>query len=286
MTFYWEFIDEGTTYNESGDNGAEFNKVFSHSGEHFVILTVSINPSGSTDTRFNINLNNVCVNGLWYEDGIPYDGEETPDICKGLNGLIGGGDDCCPDEYACKENQDGKAYCIYNVSEVKSCSDYENSTACEDDELGVADNSLFCGGIRRVSGACGVYLGTNYVADPTSCGCFWDSDECKQKEEIAPEIQTDDFDPSDKHTCIKSIQKSDCLNGIMQITIANTIQWSGEVSQAIKDACADDLCPSSTKEISCGEPIVKLPGFSLINILAAALLLTVFYLYTLKKKAN
>jgi len=234
------------------------------------LISFVVSESSTITTIFDIRPDGICINGYWWGDGEVYDTLVDEGWCAVGN--------CCPENYIC-EGDESDALCVFNdvCEDIGSCSDYENPTTCEEDDCGKGSSRNVCGGYRLIDEACGEII-RNYIGDRQSCACFWDEDDevCKQTQEVLPTTYNS-IDVSGMYVCEVDVQTSDCVNGVMTMEKNVATTWDSSVSEDIKTACQDQLCAGATKQISCGEALVKLPFFSWINIVIVCLGLGLFY---------
>jgi len=150
-----------------------------------------------------------------------------------------------------------------------SCSNYTTEEACENDpyELGKKGfGTDIC--YKRIE---------MKTVEPGSCRCEWNGTDCLFVYNVSDIIFSDT-----RHffECLKTFNLSECVNGVQ------TLSWTATVTnvqpadwdQSSVDSVAENFeCVPGSKQILCGGPIVKLPGFSRINIILILLILGIFY---------
>jgi len=78
------------------------------------------------------------------------------------------------------------------------------------------------------------------------------------------------------------VESGECIDGLMKVKVTtDDIIW-GDIPDDMKEICARMLCPNTTENILCGQPILKLPGFGVANIVMILLVLIIFY-YLIRK---
>jgi hypothetical protein len=234
---------------------------------------------------------------------------DVPDYC----GLVLG--DCCPAERVCVERTvadhgDGS----YGAGEfcyprLNACSVHETKVACEEDSCywvgsdteGICfdpdDSALSCSlytpageesceedqwnlGTRGAgSEICGTFLEDMVI--PRSCRCEWNGTtdgNCVFTYDIIEESH--DGNPR-RFTCQKSFDNGECIEGDQFVewfvTPTNILNYPGGIVPVAILKAAD--CEAGNVTRSCGEPIVKLPGFGMMNVLVAVCLLSAIYFY-------
>lgn len=314
LIFTWEF-DDGTTYNETGMNGAYFTKLFSVAGEHDVKLTVDdSDPTSYIESLFyirgcqvpldggyefvplgscsSVSKHYFCVNETTYYDTMN-------EHCEGANGIATDSDDCCPRGFYCPsagvacaerptacENYNTSAECqLYGCiwlngtcsdpASMMSCSDYKNQGACDSDILGLGKP------VSRGLGTdiCGRTFG-DYLIPKDSCMCKWDSTTCRFSYGVNKTISGAGF-----ITCMKSFSLTGCLAGSQTMNwTAACSDWSGGADCAKPEAIAQ--CASGQKEIKCGTVVSKMEFFDAINLIIDVAILAAYYIFILKKEAR
>jgi len=283
MNFTWNFFEtlSSSLVIATATGKSEIPKFeFINPGEHLIKLNVSMTPSMSPSSSTASQID------IYYADQCEYDETKTVKMWWDSNGVKHnpvnehGYCNCCTTEkgYACQDK-----ICIQTVTEYASCEDYKKKTDCEAD----IDNKAGSGCTRnkiKLSEACRQALPTQsdgYIT--TDCTCYWNENDekCVTNQRLTPQIVYKDEQPED-FTCTIERSTSECINGIMKLSERKFLFWEDETpderQRLIRDACKDELCRDSDLEIACGDALVKLPFFTLTNIIIAILLLVVFYI--------
>ena len=237
--------------------------------------------------------------------------------CFGVDGVQGTSDDCCPHGYNCNssvctrllyncdtwttESCDGYGFgsvcngkaagepscnvfantCMWfenkcvDLYEVH-CSNYTTSTSCNAAPRGVVLNSM------RITGNCQegyVDSSTGYTVIPGSSRCAWKpasgstSARCVLNCTLEQTIySTPNPEVFECPTFISDL--TDCIDGV------RSLSWTAESTSTVESA----LCDSGSQEISCGQPVVTVPGFSSINVVLVFLILGMFYIFLHKNR--
>ncbi len=320
LNFSWTF-DDGTSYRGEGFEGAVFRKLFDQPGVHQSSLNISINPGGSTETKFLIRLITECqrdvVTGdvIWWDDvGFPHDTLDPLEfgVCLGENQLLDP-PNCCPAGYACIETIGGDPYsAICQVSEAEcsdivACDDYTDQPTCQNDTCGVAFSQPgnTCGGIVEVDAICGAEY---FTSRGDACRCEWNGTSCQHKVDLWSTIY-DNFPVI--HSCSETTEHGECVDSIMSVRAVGSIIWNETYiaelqvtpqselppdfpfggSEAQIRAYLDGVCAplaglcGSYKGISlCGKPLVRLDFFTLKNLIIAVCIIAIIYAIWLAKK--
>lgn len=226
--------------------------------------------------------------------------------CANSDNLDLNGDVCCPSGYTCEvEGSTGIGRCVVRTM---SCSEYTNPTDCENDEEGcfwlndecVDDPNQFGCGVYSSPGACeadefnlgqtgagtdvcGSYTAGGMLIPASSCLCEWDSDndECDLVHEVIPEFCVG-LGCNDEYKCERFYQFGPCVEGRQEVN------WTADLFEVDNTAGTETLvpnsgtgaslridyfCESGDDERNCGQPIVKLPFFSFINLIVSVLVI-------------
>ncbi|MBX4196328.1 hypothetical protein KW805_01950 [Candidatus Pacearchaeota archaeon] len=232
-----------------------------------------------------------CMGGqfvvLTNDEGFLLEKKSTADIgvCKGLDGLTGTQDDCCPGGQICSDVSEGSR-CI--LSDYAQCSDYADAGTCTLDPAGVGDPER-AGSDGRLKDPSGNDCGTT-KSDGTIVQC----NGCKWKDTIEADdaVQTHcylekHYETSTKcaYNCATQAAESECVNGLQSVSV------TGDVSE-LSELCAQQgitpSCTSSSDSVPCGQAIA-LPFFSARNTIATIIIIVaiyVFYLILRKKPSH
>ncbi len=305
----WSFSD-GSVYN-TNTNGSDvlsynFTKAFIGSGENAVAyLAVKFDDSSSSTVERAFSLDGCKVTG---EVGFSFGScsnsgryycDSSGNVRDTLN-YIGACDSldsgyCCPSGYVCEvpSSSTGGKKCIPRTTQCT----YTSSSSCtgnscfwlnnrcydpSDSSLGCSSygtNSSACtrdvfnfGRKGLGTGSCGTYTLGGRIILASSCKCTFSNNSCKFEYS-----SIDTFNgASGAFKCIKSFTTSECLDG------KQTVSWTvAPDGGSLSDWQAAGCVSGSTVE-NCGQPVVRLPGFSFINIILVFMGLGVFYLITRK----
>lgn len=233
--------------------------------------------------------------------------------CLGVDG-VEGGDDCCPSGYFCREATaseedagyvEGEYYCMPLVDE--SCEDFEFGECGDKNCCWVFTDDAKSEGVCKSKDSCGIYEietqcagdncgcsededcdvgeikivgGKDYVVE--GCGCKWgeNPDECIFGFDLAASF-TDPSNPSnkDRYSCSKRYDCGECENGVMVCEVSATLRDKGDNVIVNEDTREEADCVNSTEEKVCGQPLVRLPGFSFVNVVLVLAGLVGFYFF-------
>lgn len=297
LYFNWSFSDESEREG-FGESGAVFSKTFTRPSTpeepHWARLTVSINPSSSTSTEFNVYFAKAfCVyddygDSFWIEsDGM----ENSFNNCRKSEDEVDedSSTECCP-SWASVCGEDG--VCREGALE---CEDYETEEECEDYSASVPEAQL--NPILEEDGyECG--MSDNYgnkCDEKINCECTWDEDagECYADSEhkICKNSTCYDFDnlpPTIDKICTSSYSApagkciftfsnvDDCENSGFRYR-AWTVTWTG------LSGTKPLYCKSGKDEISCISGAL-LGFFDTINLIIAIIIIVAFYLIVIRKR--
>jgi len=258
--------------------------------------------SSPSETEFTIGeFVDYCEDGITYWDllGFPHSTSEAGLWCSmGQDPYIPGGPigACCPDGFdcmgvpgaykceignICKSDMsqtecelpevDGyyyDDYCWCNRDDFL-CDDYINSADCDADDVDAATGnceykSFECDGIE---------------VSTSKCTCVWNSanEECDIGNNIEEKHYGKGAIPNG-FECSTSTEAGPCLGGEQELN------WTSIVTQVIWPippvpvSCLEAAnCGNGSMNRTCGEPLIKLHGFSLFSLIAAFLLIIGIY---------
>ncbi len=301
---YNGLIDEFAFY-DSSLSDADINSHFSLSNSGANYCHVPGDAASSTKTNFNIDgcdspeLDEPLAVGACSESGAYYCASKDVLYDTSVQGCdLGGGRTCCPKGYKC-DSSSGTDKC---VQRLKDCRDYVDEGECDENSCAWIggkcydpdDPALSCSIYKSdstctedkwnlgLNGAgtevCGTSTDSGIIRS-SSCMCAWDSSDsqCYLSYEILEEIHS--TEDGDGFTCKKNFTSSDCVSGKMDIfwnAYSDPVVSAGgfpKQSDLDNTGCVDG---SLTRE--CGTKIIKMPGFSFINVVLVLLGLGVFYL--------
>ena len=217
-----------------------------------------------------------------------------------------GEDFCCPSGMFCNQTASGKFQCdirLENCVDQENkddcenngcvwmeideectanpreydCSYYDNEVDCDSDEWNLGSSGIgteFCGSTIECAG-------NIFSISEDSCGCKWypsapEGDKC-QLNMIGSEMFYDG--DQDKFECSNVYSLGDCLDGLQNVSWYSSSSVIGGFPTGIPEECLNVLgCNGGEDTRFCGEPVVKLPGFSLFSLLVAFLLVGLFQL--------
>jgi len=243
--------------------------------------------AGNNDMQDTVQVEDACdfgdVDGLNYTQGIG-----TPQ--------------CCPSGYLCDENGDmkcgqrliacsgytdvssceldacfwiddgGTGLCV-NTPLDFSCSAYQTQDECTEDfsNLGRIGFGTEVAGDYFVDSA-----GDGFVAPRGSFDCFWDIGEnrCELKYDVSVDISLN-ANPSPEFTCYKNFSAGFCNEGSQEIS------WNATYGAYVDSngLVAASECTNGNDIRSCGDPVFRLPGFSLFALLASIAIIGLFYFF-------
>jgi len=186
-------------------------------------------------------------------------------------------DEC--DEAGCFWLTD-EGICVDNPLDY-SCSIYKSETSCELDIWNVGKAGMG----TEICGTYFVVSEQGYVIPQDSCKCDWttpgfDTGKCVLGYDVVPDIYGT---TANTFRCNKDFFAGACIDGLQQVTWeagpTNINNWPGGVVP--NDVLEAAGCSPNDVGImrSCGEPIIKLPGFSLFALLSSLGIVGLVYLF-------
>lgn len=209
------------------------------------------------------------------------------------------------EESTCEENncywmgEGENAMCVHNPSDY-GCNYYKNESTCEDDVWNLGREGLgteVCGTYKTVLGQ------IKYSIPFDSCRCVWTSGECKLAWDTNPDLYGTTGNRNN-FTCNKLFEAGACIEGEQLVNWTALVENGKGIFSGIDDY--DDLgsssltndnkilaqsilnstgCKDGGVTRSCGNAIVKLPGFSFFATFLTSMLIAVFYLM-FRKETN
>ena len=226
----------------------------------------------------------------------------------GETSYVLGDDFCCPSGMFCNKTNEGEFRCdrrMENCFDMTTKSDCE-ATGCiwfndicvesvKDFDCGIYTNEEECEGdiwnlgqVGVGTGLCGEFIecndGTVYSISEENCSCAW--------HEHAPEgrhcqvklvgVQTfygaDEI--QDVFSCSNVYELGECIEGKQDVTWYSTssaIQGFEDFGGVVPEDCLDVLgCSDGETTRGCGEPIIKLSGFSLFAFFLSLFIIGIY----------
>lgn len=227
---------------------------------------------------------------------------------KGQDSYETGDDFCCPSGYFCNETSGGERfqcdrrledcinqlyeddceteYCIW-LNITNECVDSIDDFSCEyyTDELSCSDDIYNIGQYGVGTELCDTTIGCNsttFTIPRNGCTCQWYSPTpevqvCQIKligVQMFSETGTDPI----AFGCSNSYNLGNCTNGRQNVSwISNSSVINGSWISVPQD-CLDALgCNGGESERRCGEPIIKLSGFSLFSLFVSLGIVGLYY---------
>lgn len=248
------------------------------------------------------------------ENGYGWETREPGFGCsKGNTEYILGDDFCCPGGYICKEvESDGEFECVQEgnicatindedicddagciwlallgttgecVSDLTNfdCGYYNTETLCDGDEFNFGQIGVGTG----LSGGYIECLGEIYSIPVENYSCDWYEDSPLGKEcrisFSAVQAGWGGFGARNIFSCSNIYEFDECIDGKQDVAwFSDPGVVSGFTSVGdIPNECLVEIgCVGGTNERFCGEPTIKLPGFSLFALFACSLVIGMYY---------
>ncbi len=259
--------------------------------------------------------------GLFFcKDGVSFESLETNDVGLGcylgldtLPSLDAG--DCCPDGYICVpvgsefqcqfnpttcsasmtesecaiargyyyDNEDGEENDCICERYDQDCSIYINEADCTNDGMNIGEDGFG----SDICGLLGVNCGSKiFAAD--GCECEWDSvaNACYRHMNVTENFY---IGAPDKFECSNYYTLGSCVDGsqdVSWISDKNVISGFGGEEENIPVECLEAFdCNGGEATRFCGEPVVKLPGFSLFSLISSLLIIGIYYFMAGSKRS-
>jgi hypothetical protein len=205
---------------------------------------------------------------------------------------------CCPAGMFCNETSSGVFMCDYrlqpcsnatNEADCKaigcvwlseegicadgtrdySCAIYDNQEECEGDVWNLGRTGIgteFCGSYQECEGEM-------YTIPYESCECRWIGGVCELYMEGA-QTYYDDDSIKEWFSCSKDYAVGLCIDGEQDVSWVAV----GNTYNGFDVNCLDMMgCSDGSSVRACGEPIVKLPGFSLFAFFCSIFIIGLYY---------
>ena len=178
---------------------------------------------------------------------------------------------CCP--YPTHTCNTASGECELNP--IQYCDEYNEENfgsgaenACENANSGVGNATIF----RDTEGE--IYLGLSYYANGCTEAvvktyCEWDEGSCNGGFDVESTCSTDD--PYGR--CVFHVLDvvDDC-NNTGKMFYNRSATWTGSESALGRSSCVDDII-----EALCGNPLIKLPFFTAINVILVVIVIAIYY---------
>jgi len=171
---------------------------------------------------------------------------------------------------------DSEGLCVFSGD--YSCSVYKSQTLCEDDVWNLAREGVG-------TEVCDLYMVVDGVGYDThgSCDCEWNSGECRLGYDIYPDV----YGASpDWFKCLKAFDIGECVDGVQDFSWSinsteatgvfdiTSPSWNVTLYEKVAEAAG---CSVGSSVRNCGEPVVRLPGFSFFAFFASVFVIGLVY---------
>lgn len=169
--------------------------------------------------------------------------------------------------------------CVEGIKDL-SCEYYKTAGTCGADELNL--------GVTGVgTELCGKHItcdGRYFSVPSNKCGCEW-----HQSAPVGKHCQLEltgaqiFYDPSvgqDVFKCSNTYELGKCKNGTQSVewSSTNSIVSGFNGSSEVPQDCLEALkCTNGSSTRMCGEPMIKMPMFSLFSLIASSVIIGLFY---------
>ena len=168
-----------------------------------------------------------------------------------------------------------------------SCGYYDNESVCNADEWNL-------GKIGVGTELCGTTMecnGTTFSVPESECACAWydlapEGQKCQVKFVGVQMFYTPGGTP-DRFQCSNTYELGDCSEGVQNVNWSSNstvIDGFGGASAVPEDCLANLNCNGGATERGCGEPLIRVPGFSLFSLIASVVILISVYAFKLNRK--
>lgn len=249
--------------------------------------------------------------GRFYCDDDKY-GWITTDVglgCSmGQTSYVRGSGSCCPSDYSCDEIESGEFQC---VRRTESCNIHEDSGECaaadciwldlvgacvsgvEDISCGYYNTETLCNNDEFNLGQIGV--GTELAGGYIECDgeiysipvenykCKWYEGDTLDKQcritYSAVQAGWGGTGTQNIFSCSNVYELGECIEGSQSVTwFSNSTVESGFIGDIPEECLEAFNCNGGEDERFCGEPVIKMPGFSLFAFFASLSIIGMYYL--------
>jgi len=179
---------------------------------------------------------------------------------------------------------DDEGLCVDSTSDY-SCSIYQTLENCEEDIWNLAKQGVG-------TEICGMYIvvdNIGYVIPYDSCSCEWDETEadpefmCKLGYDVYPDVYGAN---PDWFKCLKAFDIGECIDGVQDFSwVISSVNatgvfditspnWNVTLYENVAEAAG---CATGDSVRNCGEPVIRLPGFSLFAFFVSVFIISLFY---------
>jgi hypothetical protein len=123
---------------------------------------------------------------------------------------------------------------------------------------------------------CGKIVNKTKIIPAYSCKCYWNGSKCGLNYKVLDAVHGGN---PEFFECIKYFEVGDCVAGSQQVSWTTEIGDKSTVYDSLEADRTASGCREGSQANNCGEAVVKLPGFSLINIILVVIALGVFYAF-------
>jgi len=181
-----------------------------------------------------------------------------------------------------EENEVGDQ-CVPRVDE--DCGYYQDEQSCHDDNWSLGTTGIgteLCGTTMECNGMV-------FSVPENECSCKWypfapEGQKCQVKLVGVQMFYAPDGTPN-RFECSNVFKLEECIDGVQKVnwTSNSTVIAGFNGASAVPFDCLEALdCVGGAKERSCGEPLIKLPGFSLFAFFASLFFVGMYYIKKLK----
>ncbi|MFH1452301.1 MAG: hypothetical protein ABIF88_03955 [archaeon] len=207
---------------------------------------------------------------------------------------------CCPSGYYCESGTT-----IVCVLKTFSCGDNANKNDCDDDTCyWIEEEGGFCadrptdfscslyeteemcegdfwnlGRIGFGTEACNEYFvngdGVGFVAPHGDCKCVWAGSDCVLNYNVKPDIS--DIEIPKYFSCFKNFTSGFCINDVQDVSWTVRLIDHGIFPDTVLES--NSLCTAGSAIRGCGEPVVRLPGFSFLALILSICMIGLYYVF-------
>lgn len=165
-----------------------------------------------------------------------------------------------------------------------ACGEYVTESACNEDEYSLGQHGL------NTEVCYDDTVRGNLIVVEGSCRCEWDpvgvllgdGAYCEFRYEEGDHIWTGSPDDRNEYECVVQQTAGPCENGLQisewTVSVEDVSDGSIVTDTGVLAAMRERGCVNGSLEMSCGRPVVMLPGFTWVNVVLVLVVLAIIYI--------
>jgi len=243
-------------------------------------VVLAITWSGDTGTVFNTGAGVLCVinssGNFWTQGDNIINSSNNCYVSNGVNSQGNPQTTCCSAGYSCNQTSNACQF----INTVNSCDDYNTESECSSYNLNLVKDSIEENSGLNVGNFCDQeYVNLNTCKYYGGCGCKWKNNEC-----IDSYISDDPCDDSGGNIRRCEITKNEVIDKCSEPENSLILSWERKLFYTNGSLAPQQTwCTSGSKEFPCPEQR-SLPFFNALNLAVTSLLISMIYLFFIRKR--